>query len=141
MFDMVVNGGGYLTPRYQKDGFLTAQRQTQAPRQEFVWLDDVVMVPFDSQVSTIDLTSLDPIQIARGSVVVDGPGAPQATLLFRAGRTATLVKANGAAVPALQKESAGSRFSPEGSATVVAGSTGPCFDPDFFTAARVVLGP
>lgn len=96
MFDMAVNGGSYLTLRYQKDGFLTAQRQTQAPWQEFVWLPDVVMVPFDSQVSTIDLTSLDPIQIARGSVVVDGAGARQATLLFRAGTTATLVKANGA---------------------------------------------
>jgi hypothetical protein len=34
MFDLAVNGGGYLTVKYQKDGYLNAQRQVNVPWQD-----------------------------------------------------------------------------------------------------------
>ena len=44
MFDMAVNGGAQLTLTYAKDGYLVAQRQVQAPWQDFAMLPDV-MIP------------------------------------------------------------------------------------------------
>ena len=38
MFDMAVNGGGTLTLNYSKKGYLTAQRQIEAPWQRYTWL-------------------------------------------------------------------------------------------------------
>ncbi len=95
MFDMAVNGGGYLTISYSKTGFLPAQRQVNVPWQDFAWLPDVIMIPVDTQVTAIDLTKPDLFQVARGNVVTDNSGSRQATLLFPAGTTATLVKADG----------------------------------------------
>jgi len=42
MFDMAVNGGGLLTVNYEKQGYLPAQRQVNAPWQDYEWLPDVV---------------------------------------------------------------------------------------------------
>jgi len=95
MFDMAVNGGGFLTVNYEKSGYLPAQRQVSVPWQDYVWLPDVILIPVDTQVTPIDLTNPDPLQVARGSVVTDNAGSRQATLLFPQGTTATLVKADG----------------------------------------------
>ena len=57
MFDLAVNGGGLLTVNYAKAGFLPAQRQVEVPWQDYAWLPDVVLIPLDSQVTTIDLTA------------------------------------------------------------------------------------
>ena len=46
-----------------------AQRQV-APWQDYAWLPDVVMIPLDSRVTTIDL-GVAAMQVARGSVVSD----------------------------------------------------------------------
>jgi RHS repeat-associated protein len=91
MFDIAVNGGGYLTISYQKDGYLTAQRQIDVPWQDYAWLPDVVMIPLDLQVTTIDLTSIEPVQVAQGSVVTDDDGTRQATMLIPQGTSAELV--------------------------------------------------
>ena len=45
-FDLAVNGGGQLTLRYEKNGFLAAQRAVVAPWRDYAWLPDVVMIPF-----------------------------------------------------------------------------------------------
>jgi RHS repeat-associated protein len=95
MFDLAVNGGGLLTLSYAKDGYLSAQRQVQAPWQDYAWLPDVALVPLDSQVSTIDLSAPTPIQVAQGSPVTDADGPRQATLLFPAGTYATLTLPDG----------------------------------------------
>ena len=102
MFDMAVNGGGVLTFRYEKAGVLPAQRQMTVPWGDFAFLPDVSLVPADSQVTLIDLTSPAPFQVARGNPVTDADGARQATVLFPSGTTASLVQADGSLVPTTQ---------------------------------------
>ncbi|MGH8487836.1 MAG: RHS repeat-associated core domain-containing protein, partial [Gammaproteobacteria bacterium] len=94
-FDMAVNGGGLLTIHYEKPGYLPAQRQVQTPWQDYALVDDVVMVALDQRVTTIDLSSNAPIQVAQGSVITDQDGTRQATVFFPAGTGATMTLAEG----------------------------------------------
>src|SRR5574341_1392939 len=93
-FDMAVNGAGTLIVRYQRGGFLAVQRQVAVPWQDFVKIPDVVMVPYDNQVTAVDLVSAIPVQAAQGSVATDADGTRRATLLFSQGTQATLVFAD-----------------------------------------------
>jgi RHS repeat-associated protein len=95
MFDMAVNGGGVLTVEYHKDGFLPVQRQINVPWQNYALLPDVVMVPLDGKVTTIDLTASAPIKVAQGNRITDLDGSRQATIFFPQGTTATLVMPDG----------------------------------------------
>lgn len=98
MFDMAVNGGGLLTFNYEKVGFLPAQRQVNAPWQDFAFAPDVVLLPLDPNVTVVDLTSPN-MSVARGSTVSDDDGARQATLLVPPGTTAELVMPDGTTQP------------------------------------------
>lgn len=89
-FDLAVNGGGLLTVNYTKSGYLPVQRPANALWQDYIVLDDVVMIPLDPQVTPIDLNAATPIQVARGSAVTDSDGTRQATLFFQQGTTATV---------------------------------------------------
>lgn len=97
MFDLAVNGGGQLTINYEKQGYLPLQRQVEVPWQQFAQADSVVLIPIDSQVTTIDFT--DPVEVARGSVVADSDGVRQATLLFEQGTSASMVLPDGSVQP------------------------------------------
>src|SRR3990170_2823422 len=77
MFDIAINGGGVMTVEYEKQGYFPAQRQVDAPWQDFAWLPDIVMVEPDNQVTTIDLNASAPMQEAKGSVVTDDDGTRQ----------------------------------------------------------------
>ncbi|MFN8441614.1 MAG: RHS repeat-associated core domain-containing protein [Caldilineaceae bacterium] len=88
MFDLVVNGGGWLTLNYSKTGLLSSQRKVNAPWQEYAWLPDVVLLQPDPNVTLIDLTANIPMQVARGSVVSDSAGIRQATVLIPQGTQA-----------------------------------------------------
>ena len=98
-FDLVVNGGGLLTVNYRKDGYLSAQRQINAVWQDYALTPDVVLIPVDSQVTTLDLTAAAPMQVARGSVQTDTDGRRQATLLFPQGTQAEMVMPDGSRQP------------------------------------------
>ena len=93
-FDMAVNGGA-ITVHYARDGYLPVQRQVQTPWRDYIWLPDVVMIPLDEQVTTIDLSANQAIQVAQGSAVSDEDGTRQATLLFAQGTEAELVLPDG----------------------------------------------
>ena len=93
MFDMVVNGGGSLTLAYAKTTYLPAQRQVTAKWQDYSFAPDVVLLRPDTAASVITLGG--GVQVARASVVSDEDGARQATVLFPAGTTASLILANG----------------------------------------------
>ena len=95
MFDLAVNGGGYLTINYVKTGYLPAQRQVNTPWQDYAALPDVILIPVDTQVTRIDLTAATPIQVAQGSVVTDADGTRRATTLFPQGTTAQMVLPDG----------------------------------------------
>src|SRR5439155_18733873 len=98
-FDMAANGGGVLRVRYEKPDFISVQRQVQAPWQDYALLPDVVMIPYDSQVSAIDLNSSAPFQVAKGSLVTDADGSRRATLLFPGATSATMELADGTSQP------------------------------------------
>jgi RHS repeat-associated protein len=89
-FDMAVNGGGVLTVKYEKVGFLPVQRTEDVPWQAYEGVPDVVMVMYDPAVTLIDLTDITPIQVAQGTTSTDTSGTRRATLLFKQGTTATM---------------------------------------------------
>lgn len=99
MFDIVVNGGGILTVNYEKEGYLPVQRQLDTPWEDYAWLPDVVMIPLDPNVTTVDLHSTAPFQVARGSVTSDEDGSRQATLLFPQGLQASMIMPDGTTQP------------------------------------------
>jgi len=90
MFDLAVNGGGQLTVQYQRGGYLPVQRPVTPTWQDYAWLSDVVLIPYDTRVTTVDLTAPTAIQVARGNPVTDSDGTRQATLFFKQGTTATI---------------------------------------------------
>jgi RHS repeat-associated protein len=94
MFDMAVNGGGPLTINYQLSGYLPVQRQVNTRWQDFSIASDIVLVPLDAKVTTVDLAS-NAMQVARGNPVTDSDGTRQSTVLFPAGTVASMVKADG----------------------------------------------
>ncbi|MBL0275016.1 MAG: fibronectin type III domain-containing protein [Anaeromyxobacter sp.] len=98
-YDLVVNGGGPLTVSCSMAGFLPAQRQVEVPWKTFVAVPDMVLLGLDPVSTVVQLGSSTPIQVARGSVVADGSGTRQATLLVPAGTAASLVLPGGATIP------------------------------------------
>ncbi|MEQ1923971.1 MAG: carboxypeptidase-like regulatory domain-containing protein, partial [Pyrinomonadaceae bacterium] len=94
MFDMVVNAGGELTIKYEKTNYITAQREEKIDWQTYRSSDDVVMMPYDPNVTEIDLTSATPIQVASGSPSNDASGQRRSRLFFKQGTTATVTLPN-----------------------------------------------
>jgi RHS repeat-associated protein len=98
MFDLAVNGGGVLTVDYRKDGYIAAQRPISAPWRDYAWLPDVVLIAYDTAVTTIDLAAPG-MKTARGNPVSDLDGTRRATILFPAGTTATMKLPGGGSQP------------------------------------------
>ena len=97
-FDMAVNGGGQLTLRYEKEGFLPAQRAVDAPWRDYAWLPEVTLLPYDSAVTQIDLGAAE-MQVAQGSEVSDSDGNRQATIFFPPNTTARQILRGGRSAP------------------------------------------
>jgi len=95
-FDLVVNGGGVMTVKYEKLGFQTLQRTENVPWQDYCGVPDAVMIGFDPQVTFIDLLAGTPIQVAQSSANTDSSGARRTALLFKQGTTATMKLPGGA---------------------------------------------
>ena len=98
LFDMVVNGGGILTLNYEKAGYLPAQRKISTPWQDYVWAEEVALIPLDPNATNITLGAAT-LQVAQGSVEQDEDGQRQATILFPAGTQAELVMPDGSRQP------------------------------------------
>ena len=94
-YDMVVNGGGQLTVKYTKTGLLEAQRNVNAPWDDHTWATDVVQIPADPIVTSIDLTSAQQMQVAQGSANNDADGDRQATVMFPVDNIATATLPDG----------------------------------------------
>ncbi|EYF00808.1 NHL domain-containing protein [Chondromyces apiculatus] len=94
-FTMVVQGGGPLVITYQADGYLAAARRVDVPWQGHAHAPDVVLVPLDPEVTALDLDTAPPYAEARGSIITDGDGTRQATVLFPPGTTADLLFPDG----------------------------------------------
>ncbi len=90
MFDLVVNGGGLLTVQYARNEYLPVQRQVVVPWRDYVRLPNVVLITYDSQVTSINLGTTRDYQVAQGSPVSDTAGMRRATLLFPPNLQATM---------------------------------------------------
>lgn len=98
MYDMVVNGSALVDLEYQMTGLLPARRQVKVPWQDFVQVPDLVMIPLDTNVTTVELGT-GVLTVARGGVVSDGDGIRQATLMSPQGTTAQMVFPDGSTQP------------------------------------------
>jgi YD repeat-containing protein len=99
MFDLAVNGGGLLTVRYEKAGFLMVQRRLEVPWNDIFWLPDVAMVLMAEESAVLSLSGTEPIQVAQGPQVVDERGERQSTLLMSQGTGVWMVLPGGATQP------------------------------------------
>lgn len=88
-FDLVVNGGGQLTVSYVKDGYLPAQRQVNAPWQDYVAVEDAILIQQDTKSTVINLEdTTEAFHVAQGSTIKDQAGTRQANLLIPQGTQA-----------------------------------------------------
>jgi YD repeat-containing protein len=99
-FDLVVNGGGWLTIHYDRRGYLPVDRDMTVPWNDFVVVDDVALITLDTNV-TLFAGGASATQVARGTTATDKDGSRTATILFPAGTTATMTMANGTTQPLL----------------------------------------
>ena len=58
---------------YQLSGYMTVQRQVDASWRDYVWLPDVVLMPFDTAVTTVAISATS-MQVARGSSISNTDG-------------------------------------------------------------------
>ncbi len=94
-YDIAVNGGAVVKVFFEKEGFLPVKRQVKVPWQNYVRIDDVVMIERDINVKTVTLNSAMDAQIAQGSQESDPDGTRQARLLVPKSVSGELVLADG----------------------------------------------
>lgn len=94
MFDMAVNGGARLTVRYERDGYLSVQRERRVPWRQFVSYPAVALTSIGGEPTTVSMNA-DELQVVRGPGASDGSGSRQTTVFVRAGTTATVEDASG----------------------------------------------
>ena len=94
-YDLVVNGGGPNTLEYSISGMLPVQRQVVAEWQDYVHVDDVVMVGLDPRMTTVAFNDSSSAQVARSTPQIDDDGTRTATLFFPAGTKATMIMKDG----------------------------------------------
>ncbi len=97
-FDIAVNGGG-ITLEFVVAGFLPVQRTLAPEWQDYETVDDIVMVPVDPNVKTIDPDSTAPFQVVQGSETEDKDGERQGTLLFPKGVDGSMELEDGSTKP------------------------------------------
>jgi RHS repeat-associated protein len=114
MFDMAVNGGGYLTVNYEKENYFPIQRKIDVPWLDYVVVDSVVLIQADSRVTTI--STLDTVQVARATVMSDKDGSRQATLVFSPNTHANMVLETGdtVALPSINVRATECTVGPQG---------------------------
>lgn len=98
-YDLAVNGGTTIMLYFRKDGYLPSQRQAVVPVRDFTPIDDLMMVTLDPNVTEVPLGEITEIVEARGSVIRDGAGTRQGTILVKPGVTATMKFADGTSKP------------------------------------------
>ncbi|HRI69652.1 MAG TPA: hypothetical protein PK156_35720, partial [Polyangium sp.] len=93
-YDLVINGGGFVTVDFDQAGVIPIQRQVQPLVRTWTTLDDVVMTSLDSAVTTIDLATATEIQVHQSTPQEDTDGPRRATVMFSPGTTAGMEVGN-----------------------------------------------
>jgi RHS repeat-associated protein len=94
-YDIAVNGGDLVKIFFEKNGFLPVKRQQKVPWQNYVRIEDVVMVPRDINFTPIALRDAVNAQIAQGSQESDADGTRQAKIVVPKGVAGELALADG----------------------------------------------
>ncbi len=87
-YDLVVNGGTTVTVRLEKSGYLPVERQVDVGWDESAWVDDVVMLPTDSAVTSVSFGGS--AQVAVGSTSSDGDGQRTPLVMIPSSTSATM---------------------------------------------------
>jgi RHS repeat-associated protein len=103
-FDLAVNGGGTIKLVYEKDRYMPAQRQVDAPWRDFAVAEDVVLVGFSRRVTDVDLAGTEEMLVAQGSSITDVDGTRQSTVLLPGNTQAEMVMPDGTKQPLPQLE-------------------------------------
>ena len=98
-YDLVVNGGGALTLRFERADVLGADRTLPVPWQDYASLDDVALIARDSASTPLSLPSSAPV-LHQASLATDARGSRTARVFVHSGTSATLVLADGSTTPA-----------------------------------------
>ena len=98
-FDLAVNGGGTITIVYEKDRYMTSQRQVEAPWRDFSAVDDVMLVGYSRRVTDVDLAGTDEMLVTQGSSITDVDGTRQSTVLLPRNTQAEMVMPDGTKEP------------------------------------------
>ncbi len=96
-FDLAVNGGGDLTVRMEKAGYLISDRLVSVPWTDYVVLDSVTLIPPVARSTWVKFVA--PIEVVRGDSVTDSSGTRQAVVMFRQGTTVSVKLPNGTTLP------------------------------------------
>jgi RHS repeat-associated protein len=91
-FDLVVNGGAQLVLRFNKEGYLEAQRQVVPPLNDYVMLDSLALVGRTVRNTDVNLQGW---HTAKGRFASDGNGDRDLRLIFPAGTVASVAVPNG----------------------------------------------
>jgi len=101
VYDIAVNGGGPLTLRITKNGYIASDRSLATLWNQQLVAPDVVLLPYDPSATTIT-SGNGAAQVARGGSVTDADGTRRATLYVPPQTGASLVMPNGSTSPAPQ---------------------------------------
>jgi RHS repeat-associated protein len=93
-YDLAVNGGQVFRLAFSLSNYLPAERTVNVPWEDYATVRDVVLIPLDPRVTSVDLTSAT-MQVARGTPSTDSSGTRQATVLFPVGTQATMKMPDG----------------------------------------------
>jgi YD repeat-containing protein len=94
-YDIAVNGGSAVTITYNRRNFIGSQRSVVVPVNNYVNVEEIVMIPVDAKATEVDLTQGKDVKVAEGSRVVDDSGSRQGILMFPPNTEATVVTVNG----------------------------------------------
>jgi RHS repeat-associated protein len=89
-FSMLVNGGGPLTLRFTKKGFLEAQRQVTPPPNDFISLDDVALIGGSARETVVDSGA---VFVSHSRLASDANGDRDLRVVFPKGTVATVTPA------------------------------------------------
>ncbi|MDP1916454.1 MAG: RHS repeat-associated core domain-containing protein [Myxococcales bacterium] len=90
LYELVVNGGSWVTLDFSLANTLPAQRQVLTPMRGYANVDDVALVTLDAQVTTITLPA-PMMQTHLSTPETDANGTRRASLMFEAGTQATML--------------------------------------------------
>lgn len=89
-YDLAVNAGGLLTLRFERPGFLQADRDVQPALRDIEELDDVVLKAYDPVATAVAPATATAPQVARSSLSSDTDGTRRSSLIFMPGTSATM---------------------------------------------------